>query len=571
MTENTTTDDKQSYAYDLYNSTEPPTDPIDLSTDATAEDVLWWTPYYGRVNGIVDYGAFVTLSRATTGHKPDDLRGLLHETTLADDGYGLNNFEVGDRIVVEAIDEGETDRRVALRCLGRPDDWRLPEGPTSDAIAAPIPHWKWEESDIEIDTGALPVIEAADGNGESRTVAAVADMYEDEIADATRFGGDTGDTADETADDPFAPDAILSQFPSALNPPQRRIVVSLFRNPDTDYATHAAAIERPLKRVLATATSIATGSLGGEGEKGAITELRDGERRLAESYDELTEKQQACVDYFVKYGDDDRTWVARAATIKEESGIGIHPTSVRYTWNTYESLIEELRESEGADSHDSATPSATGDQTFISYTDTPRPLLEAEGYDVPDEDMDGYDVDQAAVAAAVDEYSPPYDLSRSRGVKTAEDGAAEEPEPEAEETPHECPHCDRIFSTEHGLDIHVGQWCSKAPGAEPSEEPEAEPEEPEPEAEPGPESVPEPVVSLADRIEDALDASLGDAAEDAADESELRAELREYIESARSMAYFDNLLNEAGKGYKRGRSDTLSDIESILNAHEEDD
>jgi predicted RNA-binding protein with RPS1 domain len=98
--------------------------PADASVDEVEEGVV----YYGKVNNVVNYGVFVTLSE---GNGSGDVSGLIHSKRLMPT-HRPQEFVVGDDVLVEKVGENEEGKPdlALVEAIGTVRDVRAPEGET---------------------------------------------------------------------------------------------------------------------------------------------------------------------------------------------------------------------------------------------------------------------------------------------------------------------------------------------------------------------------------------------------------------------------------------------------------
>jgi len=216
---------------------------------------------------------------------------------------------------------------------------------------------------------------------------------------------------------------IRNRLPNSLSDEQERAMIAAIRNPDADVSEIATATAVEAISVRHALDSIACGVLGADEYSDEWVEDRDGVRE-AETYAELTEKQQAVIDYLARTPGfawrDEASRTLAAGIENADKGAAASIGSVHYTYpkkvaEQYEGLIAERRhylvENETLDL-DADVPDVDDSALRPGTYDAPRDLLERAGYDLPDSNLD--DLETKGEALPDDER---LDLAFKRGTE----------------------------------------------------------------------------------------------------------------------------------------------------------
>lgn len=265
------------------------------------------------------------------------------------------------------------------------------------------------------------------------------------------------ETADTSTDNQrFEPAEIRKRLPSGINEKRQRIAICLIRNPDASLTRVAATNNVSATTVFNTVKGLLHGSAPeGDGGQRQSVERRNGVRH-AETYEELTDKQRAVVDWFARRpgalesfkdkGKGTLTGERVATTISQDSRYDVSLTTTypyKIVDSPHEPLIEERRRwlaahgeiDEG--NEEAVTESLRGKGT--------RDLLTNAGYDLPEANLD------SLPTASEDEDVAPEDMSEQRRLDEAyrRGQQKDEEEPVTEEdrkqysAPYGCPNCGR--------------------------------------------------------------------------------------------------------------------------------
>lgn len=238
----------------------------------------------------------------------------------------------------------------------------------------------------------------------------------------------SADSPDDGSDstDPWDVQALRKLVPGTLGSEGTRALVCAIRNPDATTgqvaekvgASSTYTVENALRSAVQEADR-------GEVEYGQAQERR-GEARDAQEYAELTDKQQAIVDFAAENPTftEDRTWADVAQAIQEQQGTVVNETYVGQVLRKYPQILHRQR-----------ALAASEGEAEVELEDalsemTMREVLGAAGYDLPDENLDSMpeastsDPAQATLGDA-------RDAEASEGFQTGSE-VADEQEQEAE-------------------------------------------------------------------------------------------------------------------------------------------
>jgi hypothetical protein len=225
----------------------------------------------------------------------------------------------------------------------------------------------------------------------------------------------------------YSEERIRAELPATTTERQTRTLVAAIRNPDVSISEIAEAhdIDHP-SNITSTLKSLASGSLYMtqddlvDASRNATKER--GESRPAESFDELTDRQKAVVDFLARHPCVD--WYEASSREIYEA---IQEYDEGYARDTPDMSVSYPREVAKKYSHLIASrrndlPSSevedvdedvdVGDFDTYEFTsdDTPRDVLERAGFDLPDENLD---VDEASDEDVSEQLSDEERLERA--------------------------------------------------------------------------------------------------------------------------------------------------------------
>lgn len=189
----------------------------------------------------------------------------------------------------------------------------------------------------------------------------------------------------------YHPETIRRELPDELTDEQTAALVTAVRNPDASIEDVSADTGVSFS---VAANALETLALGLFGEHDGVAQMYDsrGAARPAESFDELTEKQQVVIDFLARHPSFE--WQLRSSRELRDAieaddtidlGENIHYTYPKRVAAEYQDLIPERRAE--VDESDEAVDPNDADLR-IRYS-TPRELLEQAGLtDLPDENLD---------------------------------------------------------------------------------------------------------------------------------------------------------------------------------------
>ena len=189
----------------------------------------------------------------------------------------------------------------------------------------------------------------------------------------------------EQENDPWNPAALRQLVPSTLRSEGQRALVCAIRNPDSTPGQVAEKCGLTSTYTVENAVRSAVQEVDREAvQYGQHLERRDGEKRDAETYGELTEKQQAIINFAAEnpHFTEERTWSDVAQAIHEQEGVVVNETYVGQVLRKYPKILHRQR----------ALASAEGENE-VELEDalsemTLREALGAAGFDLPSENQD---------------------------------------------------------------------------------------------------------------------------------------------------------------------------------------
>lgn len=194
------------------------------------------------------------------------------------------------------------------------------------------------------------------------------------------------DGGTDSENDPWGVEVLRDLVPSSLGSEGSRAAVCAIRNPDANAVQIAEkcglassyTVGNALRSLLVGTTDQQPGAGGAE-----MMELR-GSAREAETYAELTEKQRAVIDFAAEHPEfvEDRTYGDVSQAIHEKEGVAVGETYVGRVLRDYPEILHRQRAlaAEGGE--------ADADLEAVTTDLTVREMLEAAGYDLPDENLD---------------------------------------------------------------------------------------------------------------------------------------------------------------------------------------
>lgn len=206
------------------------------------------------------------------------------------------------------------------------------------------------------------------------------------------------------ADGEFEPDAVRRRLPDEATPRQERALICAVRNPDASPFEIAQAAGVEHFEVVRVLSSLAHGILGTYTEGQSQTVDRRGDTRHAENYAELTDKQQAIVDFRTRHDPEftlSGAEVARGINQVDRYDTVVDETTVP-TFENHEvygdqldDLVAERRnillaQGDLDDADGNAEGSAEARAAAAHRLDT-RDYLELAGYTLPESNLDALD------------------------------------------------------------------------------------------------------------------------------------------------------------------------------------
>jgi hypothetical protein len=217
----------------------------------------------------------------------------------------------------------------------------------------------------------------------------------------------------------YSEERIRGELPDEASERQTRTLVAAIRNPDVEIREIADAyeIENP-SNITSTLKSLACGSLyrtqDAVVEASASTTEKRGHSRPAESFDELSERQQAVIDFlarhpFADWDDASSRDIYEAMQAYERGHASDMPDmSVSYPRQVAKKyaplIVARRRELDDDEIENGGFGEYEGVDDTLDFTidDTPRDILEREGFTLPDENLD---VDESSDEDASEQLS----------------------------------------------------------------------------------------------------------------------------------------------------------------------
>ncbi|AGM11842.1 hypothetical protein M201_gp76 [Haloarcula californiae tailed virus 2] len=194
----------------------------------------------------------------------------------------------------------------------------------------------------------------------------------------------SSETTQQT-DDPYSVEVLRDLLPGRLGSEGTRAAICAIRNPDANAAQIAAKTGLASTYTVGNALrSLLLGEAPDYQASANQVHERRGGTRDAQSYEELTEKQQAVVDFAARHPEyvEERTYGEVAETIHEQDGTSVGETYVGTVLRKYREILHQRRAQVAAeDGSEDEVEQATQDMTV-------REVLEAAGYDLPDKNLD---------------------------------------------------------------------------------------------------------------------------------------------------------------------------------------
>ncbi len=189
--------------------------------------------------------------------------------------------------------------------------------------------------------------------------------------------------------DPYDPGALRKLVPGTLGSEGTRALVCAIRNPDATTGQVAEkcglgstyTVENALRSAVQDADREAA-------QPHQVQERRGGEVRDADTYAELTDKQQAVVDMYAEAPEwcDEHTYSDIAQVIQERDGVVVNETYVGQVQRKYREILHRQRALAASDDEaDVALEDALSEMTM-------REVLEAAGFDLPEGNLDSMPV-----------------------------------------------------------------------------------------------------------------------------------------------------------------------------------
>lgn len=245
--------------------------------------------------------------------------------------------------------------------------------------------------------------------------------------------------------DKWDPAAIRRRLPSGLTDKQKRSLVCAIRNPGASPTQIAKKVGVPSSYQVANALrSLLLGVVDDKSPEStqAVMDAR-GEMREAEAYGELTDKQQAVIDFaaenpqFVEAPSTSYADISQA--LLDQESVAVSETYLGRVMRKYSDILQQRRALVAA--------SGEGEQELESVTAdmTVREMLEAAGYALPDKNLDTMpEVDkqtsggsQATLGEAdgTGDFQPASEVAREVGEvqEQAEEQVGEDEDEESEE------------------------------------------------------------------------------------------------------------------------------------------
>lgn len=247
---------------------------------------------------------------------------------------------------------------------------------------------------------------------------------------------DTPDgSSTDTENDPWEPAVLRDLVPDSLGSEGTSAVVCAIRNPDANAAQIARKCDLASSYTVGNALrSLLVGTAGEHEASGAEMIALRGSSRDAETYAELTEKQQAIIDFAAEHPQfvADHTYGDISQAIHEKEGVAVAETYLGRILEKYAEILHRRRAHAAAEGEGEA-----GDSLEDVATDlTVRETLAAAGFDLPDENLDtmpdaGVEIEAEDRQATLGEAQQ-AEAEFQQASEVAQEQAEDEAEAEAE-------------------------------------------------------------------------------------------------------------------------------------------
>lgn len=184
--------------------------------------------------------------------------------------------------------------------------------------------------------------------------------------------------------DPWNVQALRKLAPSTLGSEGTRALVCAIRNPDATTGQVAEKVGASSTYTVENALRSAVQDADREEVQYGQAAERRGGTRDAQEYAELTDKQQAIVDFAAENPTftEDRTWADVAQAIQEQQGTVVNETYVGKVLRKYPEILHRQRALAASEGEAEVELEAALSEM------TMREVLGAAGFDLPDENLD---------------------------------------------------------------------------------------------------------------------------------------------------------------------------------------
>jgi len=193
-------------------------------------------------------------------------------------------------------------------------------------------------------------------------------------------------STDSENSDPWDVQRLRRIVPKGLGSDGQRAIICAIRNPDARPTQITEKCGLSSSYIVTYALrSLLVGVVDPDAGESAkeMAELR-GDTREAEQYDELTEKQRAVIDFAAEHPEfvDERSYGEISQAVREKEGVPVGETYVGKVLRQYSEILHRRRAQAAAeDDSEAALEDVATDLTV-------REMLEAAGFDLPDENLD---------------------------------------------------------------------------------------------------------------------------------------------------------------------------------------
>jgi hypothetical protein len=243
---------------------------------------------------------------------------------------------------------------------------------------------------------------------------------------------DSTDTENTNDAGRWSVENIRGQLPNSLGTEGTRAAVCAIRNPNATkmQITEKTGVKSPYT-VANALRSLLVGATDSREHNTEMYEIR-GTQRNARGYSELTEKQTAVIDFAAEHPEyvHESSYGDLSQAIKEKTDIAVSETYVGTVLRKYSDILAR-RQAHVADTNEDGEDALENVATDLSV----REMLEAAGYDLPDENRDEMPETTTTETAGGERSDPPSEDPRTTSSAYLSDAYIDEhtPRPGAED------------------------------------------------------------------------------------------------------------------------------------------